>query len=141
MLLQCAAFIVMFRQLTGTTRSDFSLEALQPLPLDGPRVEAIDELFSDVSAGRRLQAAGKALGYLQGGGDSEALIAKARHHCVYNADEPHDYKFPEAVFDSYSHLSDSAWRSRFLSANMVHFKARAEQPGSVVAEMLELLQT
>jgi hypothetical protein len=139
-LLQCAAFIAMFRQLTDATRPDFSLESLQRLPLDGPSIDAIDELFRDVSAGRRLQAAGKALGYLQSGGDGEALIARARHNCVYGADEPHDYKFSEAVFDNYSHLSDSAWRCRFLSANMAHFKSRAEQPGPVVAEMLELLQ-
>jgi hypothetical protein len=141
MLLQCAAFVVMFRELTGTTRTDFSLEALQPLPLEGPSVDAIDEVFSDVSAGRRLQAAGKALGCLQGGGDGEALIARARHNCVYNADEPHDYKFSEAVFDNYAHLSDASWRSRFLSANLVHLKARAARPSPVVAEMLELLQT
>jgi hypothetical protein len=141
MLLQCAAFTAMFRQLTGTTGADFRLEALKALPLKGPSAGAIDELFSDVSAGRRLEAAGKALGYLQSGGDDEALIAMARHNCVYIADEPHDYKFSEAVFDSYSHLSDAAWRSRFLSANMVHFKARAKQPGPVVAEMMELLRT
>jgi len=35
----------------------------------------------------------KSLGYLQKGGDAEALIANARHYLVYNADEAHDYKF------------------------------------------------
>ena len=74
------------------------------------------------------------------GGDAEALIASARHHLVYHADEAHDYKFSEAVFDNYSHLSDSAWRCRFLSAGMAYFKAPARRPGPVVEEIRELLQ-
>ena len=87
-----------------------------------------------------MQTARKSLGYLQNGGDAEALIANGRHHLVYNADEAHDYKFAEAVFDNYSHLSDSAWRCRFLSAGMTYFKAPARRPGPVVEEIMELLQ-
>ncbi|HWX33694.1 MAG TPA: hypothetical protein VNZ53_40485 [Steroidobacteraceae bacterium] len=139
-LLQCAAFIAMFRKLVNTTRPDINLEALQPLPLDGTAVEAIDEIFAEVSAGRRLHAARKSLSYLQTGGDAEALIAKARHHLVYNADEPHDYKFSEAVFDSYAQLANSAWRNRFLCAGMAYFKAPAKRPGPVVEQMLERLK-
>jgi hypothetical protein len=139
-LLQCAAFIAMFRKLVGTTQPDPSLEALQPLPFDGSAVDAIEEVFADVAAGRRLQAARKTLGYLQSGGDAEAVIAKARHHLVYNADEAHDYKFSEAVFDSYAHLSNSAWQCRFLSSGMAYFKAPAKRPGPVVEQMLERLK-
>jgi hypothetical protein len=95
--------------------------------------------FSDLSASHRSQAVRKSLGYLQKGGDAEALIATARHYLVYNADEAHDYKFSEAVFDSYSHLSDSAWRCRFLSAGMAYFKAPGKRPGPVIEETLELL--
>jgi hypothetical protein len=139
MMLQCAAFIALFRQFTQASASDFNLEALQPLPLKRPGVDAVDEVNAEVSAGRRLQAAGKALGYLQSGGDPEALIAEIRHRFVYHADEPHDYKFPEAVFDNYAHLSDAAWRRRFLSAGMAYFKAPAQHPAPVVQETLELL--
>jgi hypothetical protein len=88
-----------------------------------------------------LQAARKSLSYLQTGGDAEALIAKARHHLVYNADEPHDYKFSEAVFDSYAHLANSDWRCHYLSAGMAYFKAPAKRPGPVVEQMLERLKT
>ena len=140
MLLQCAAFIPMFRTLENATQPDFSLDALQPLPLESTGVDAIGEIFTDVSAGRRFQAARKCLGYLQTGGDADALIATARHHLIYNAEEPHEYKFSEAVFDSYSHLADSAWRSRFLSAGMAYFRAPARRPGPVVEEMIELLR-
>jgi hypothetical protein len=138
-LLQCAAFIAMFRKILGAAQPDPGLEALQPLPLRGTAGSAIDEIFTDVSAGERLQAARKSLGYLRSGGDAEALIATARHHCVHYADEPHDYKFAEAVFDSFAHLSDPAWRSRFLSAGMAHFKAPARRLAPVVEEMLQRL--
>lgn len=137
MLLQCAAFMATFREMAGTIRPDLSLEALQPIPLEG--VDAIGEIFSDLSAGQRLQAVRKSLGYLQKGGDAESLIASARHYLVYNADEAHDYKFCEAVFDGYSHLSDFAWRGRFLSAGMAYFKAPRKKPNPVVAETMELL--
>jgi hypothetical protein len=137
MLLQCAAFITMFREMTGTIQPDLGLEALQSLPLEG--VDAIGEIFSDLSTGHRLQAVRKSLGYLQKGGDAEALIATARHHLVYNADEAHDYKFSEAVFDGYSHLSDLDWRQRFLSAGMAYFKAPRKRPSPLVEETMELL--
>ena len=130
----------MFRKMVNTTQPDINLEALQPLPLDSTAVEAIDEIFAEVSAGRRLHAARKSLSYLQTGGDAEALIAKARHHLVYNADEPHDYKFSEAVFDSYAQLPNSKLRYRFLCAGMAHYTAPAKRPGPVVEQMLERLK-
>jgi hypothetical protein len=141
MLLQCAAFLAMFRRLVDAAQSDLSLDALQPLPLDNTGADALTEIFSDLTAGQRLQAARKSLGYLQNGGDPAALIATARQHLVYNADEVHDYKYCEAVFDNYAHLADAAWRYRFLSAGMAYFKAPARQPGAVVEEMMELLKT
>ena len=140
-LLQCAAFIAMFCKLVNATQPVVSLEALQPLALDSTSADAIDEIFAEVSAGRRLHAARKSLSYLQTGGDAEALIAKARHHLVYNADEPHDYKFSEAVFDSYAQLANSDWRYRFLCAGMAFFKAPAKRPGPLVEQMLERLKT
>jgi len=139
MLLQCAAFIALFRTLVNA-QPDFSLDALQPLPLDSTGIDSIVEIFTDVSAGHRMQAARKCLGYLQNGGDADAIIATARQHLIYNAEEPHDYKFSEAVFDNYAHFADSAWRSRFLSAGMAYFKGPATRPSPVVEEMMEHLR-
>jgi hypothetical protein len=130
----------MFRPLVNPTQPDFSLDALQPLPLDSSGIDSIAEIFADVSAGHRMQAARKCLGYLQNGGDADAVIATARQNLIYNAEEPHDYKFCEAVFDNYSHLADSSWRSRFLSAGMAYFKGSARRPSPVVEEMTELLR-
>ena len=140
MLLQCAAFIAMFRTLVNASQQDFSLDALQPLPLDGTSVDAITEIFAEASSGQRLRAARKCLDYLRNGGDADAIIATARRNLMYNAEEPHDYKFSEAVFDSYSQFGDSAWRSRFLSAGMAYFKGSERRPSPAVEQMIELLR-
>jgi hypothetical protein len=139
-LLQCAAFIAMFRQMTRTMETDINLQKLEPLPLEHGGADALEEIFSDLTAGHRLQAARKSLGYLRNGGDADNLIATARHHLVYGAQEAHDYKFAEAVLDNYIQLPDQAWRSRFLSAGMAYFKAPTRRPVPIVAETLQLLQ-
>ena len=140
MLLQCAAFIAMFRGFTAAKPSTFNLEELQPLRLHGNGVDAIDDIYAAVSAGDRQQAAGKTLGYLQDDRSAEVLTARIRHHVAYQADEPHDYKFAEAVLDTFAHLGDVPWRRRFLSAGMAYFKAPRKAPGDVVQTTLELLR-
>jgi hypothetical protein len=140
-LLQCAAFIAMFREMTRAKETDVNLQKLEPLPLERKGVDPLEEIFSDLSARHRLEAARKALGYLRSGGDPDNLIATARHHLVYGAQEAHDYKFAEAVFDNYAQFPDPAWRSRFLSAGMAYFKAPTQHPVPIVAETLRLLQT
>jgi hypothetical protein len=139
-LLQCAAFVAMFCAMAGATERGFRLEAEEPLFPKGRNGKAIEEIFSDVSGGNRRLAARKTLGYLRQGGDPQPLIAAIRHHFVYHAGEPHDYKFPEAVLDSYASLPDLTWRSRFLGAGMSLFKAPAPRPGRIVEETLELLE-
>jgi len=110
------------------------------VPLEHKTADALEEIFSELSDGQRLQAARKSLGYLQGGGNADELIATARHHLAYAAQEAHDYKFAEAVFDNYAQGSDPAWRARFLSAGMAYFKAPARRPVPIVGETLRLLQ-
>ena len=139
-LLQCAAFIAMFREMTRTKETDINLGKLEPLPSARKTANPLEEIFSDLSEGQRLQAARKSLGYLRNGGDADNLIATARHHLVYRAQEAHDYKFAEAVFDNYAQSQDPAWRSRFLSAGMAYFKAPGGVPVPIVAETLKLLQ-
>src|SRR5258707_15746905 len=97
----------MFRKVVSPAVPDISLEALQPLPLDSTAVDTIDEIFAEMSAGRRLHAARKSLSYLQTGGYAEELIASARHHRVYNADEPHGHKISEGVLERYPQLANS----------------------------------
>jgi hypothetical protein len=141
LLLQGAAFTAMFREMTHAREMDVNLQKLEPLPLERKTVDPLEEIFSDLSARHRLEAARKSLGYLRNGGDPDNLIATARHHLVYGAQEAHDYKFAEAVFDNYAQFPDPAWRSRFLSAGMAYFKAPSPRPVPIVAETLKLLQT
>jgi hypothetical protein len=141
-LLQCAAFVALFREMTNTGEQAVDLQKLQTQPLErGAQQQPIEEIFSDVSIQHRMQAAGKSLGYLRNGGDSASLIAAARHHLVYGAVEAHDYKFTEAVLDNYDQFPQSEdWRSRFLSAGMAYFKAPTRAPVPVVSETLERLK-
>jgi hypothetical protein len=53
----------------------------------------------------------------------------------------HDYKFAEAVFESYARFSNAAWRYRFLSAGTAHFKIPQQHPALLIRETLELLQS
>jgi hypothetical protein len=62
MLLQCAAFMAMFRDMADATQPNVSLEALQPLPLEGTGVDAMGEIFSDLSAGHRFAGRAQILG-------------------------------------------------------------------------------
>ena len=139
-LLQCAAFVAMFRQMTNTGAAEINLQKLEPQPLEHEPSQAPQEIFADLAARRRVQAARKSLGYLRGGGDADILIATARHHLVYGATEAHDYKFAEALFDNYARFPQADWRERFLSAGMSYFKAPTKRPVPIVAEAMELLK-
>jgi hypothetical protein len=139
-LLQCAAFIAMFREMTRASQTDINLGKLEPLPTTRKTTNPLEEIFSDLAEGQRLQAARKSLGYLRNGGAADELIATARHHLVYGAEEAHDYKFAEAVFDNFAQCQDPGWRARFLSAGMAYFKAPSSAPVPIVAETLKLLQ-
>jgi hypothetical protein len=140
-LLQCAAFVAMFRQMTGAAAGDLDLSTLPPQRPDHAGEDAITEIFAELTASRRLLAAQKCLGFLQEGGDAAQLISIARHHVAYGAREPHDFKFAEAMLENYAQLPDATWRPRFLSAGMAYFKAPARQPVAVVQEAKELLAT
>jgi len=139
-LLQCAAFASMFRRLVGDARSDLRLDALEPLPLEGAPDEAVDEVFSSVPAARPV-AVRKALEYLLRGGDSAALVARARLHLAHNGTESHDYKFAEAAFENASHAADPAWRARLLAATLAYLTGPIpDRPNPAVKEAAELLR-
>ena len=139
LLLQCAAFTALFCRTAGAGAGDVSLAALPAQPPQHAGAEALGEIFTALSAADRMAAARLSLGYLQGGGDAQVLIAQARHHLVYQATEAHDYKFAEAVFDRYAQLPVGPWRERYLSAGMAYFTAPAARPAPLIRELQELL--
>jgi hypothetical protein len=139
-MLQCAAFVSMFGRLVGGARADLRIEALEPLALEGARDDPLDGIFSDIP-GRRLDAARRALAYLLGGGDADALIARARHHLAHDVTGSHDYKFAEAAFENAAHVADAAWRARLLAASMAYLPGPVPiRPSSAVAEAVALLR-
>jgi hypothetical protein len=136
-LLQAAAFIAMFRGMVRATEKDVDLGRLEPLT--GTGADPLEEIFADLAAGHRRQAMRKSLGFLTRGGDADRLISQARHHVIRGAEEPHDYKLAEAVFDTAGQFPDPLWRSRYLAAGMAYFKAPAPHPVPVVEQTLRLL--
>ena len=114
LLLQCAAFLPMFRGdmkrrgQVGTAKID----ALEPIiPLGEPH--SPETIFADVGQNRE-SAAGKALGYLKSGGDAKGLIDLARVLIFLKGSNSHDYKFSSAVLEDYTNVSPP-WRDRFLA--------------------------
>jgi hypothetical protein len=139
-MLQCGAFVALFGRLVGGARADLRIDALEPLPLEGAPHEALDEIFSGVP-GRRLDAARRTLAYLQGGGDADAWVARARHHLAHNVTESHDYKFAEAAFENAAHVGDAAWSARLLAASMTYLRGPVPvRPSPAIAEAVALLR-
>ena len=139
-MLQCAAFVSMFRRLVGDARADLRLDALEPLALEGSPDNAIEEIFANVP-GQRSRAARQTLSYLAGGGNEGALIARSRHHLAHNVTGSHDYKFAEAALENAASVGDAAWRARLLAAGMAYLPGPVPaRPNPVVEEAVELLR-
>lgn len=146
-LLQCAAFVAMFRADTGAHEKDFRLSteigsepaASTRASPKAPGSEVLSGILAQIEQGERRRAARSTFAYLQTGGSADALIAALRQQLIAQAREPHDYKYAEAVFDTYAHMSDELWRHRFLSAGMALFKASAGRPTPLIIETRELL--
>jgi hypothetical protein len=138
MMLQCAAFVAMFRDMVGDARPDLRIDGFEPVRVAGTDDAAIEEIFSGIP-GDRLRACGRSLGYLLEGRDPSVLIASVRHHLARGASQSHDYKFTEALLDSIAHVEDAAWRARLLSAGMAYFVGPSARPVPAVREAIERL--
>jgi hypothetical protein len=115
LLLQAAAFVVMFRG------------ALKPAARDAVRIDAVekaekpatvDEVFAAVSKDKAA-AARQALALLAVEGDAGAagLLAAGRRLVFNKGRDSHDYKFSSAAMEDYHHVSP-AWRARFLASSL-----------------------
>ena len=127
-----------FRRRVGRARPDLRIEELEPLPASGKGADALREAFSELP-GDHISAARKAWHYLQQGGSADAFAASARRHLSRNGRYAHDYKFTEAVLESYRDMAPTAWRDRILAASMAYFTGSAEAPSPVSRKALELL--
>jgi hypothetical protein len=128
LLLQNASFMPLYRGAPADRA--LQIDQLEPLELGGPREQAVEEIFAEVSKDR-LAAARKMLGYLQAGGNPAALAASARQLVFLKGTNSHDYKFSSAVLEDYEHMSPP-WRDRMLAASAFYFRGSGEADNQLV---------
>jgi hypothetical protein len=140
MLLQAAAFMVMFRDTMarGSRLPEAPLEGLEPADLKAQGPAAIDEIFADVSRSRD-EAARKTLAYLRAGGSPEELLTAARRLIFLKGSDSHDYKFSSAALEDYYHVSP-AWRNRYLATSMYNLRGSGDQDNPLVTRTQSALK-
>jgi len=124
MLLQCAAFLTMFRNRIAGGRplpDNPRIDTLERQAVEGRGPAAIEEIFAD--AGRdRIRAARKTIALLETDRTlAEALSAAARRLIFTKGTDSHDYKFSSAILEDFYHATP-AWRNRFLATGMFYLK-------------------
>jgi hypothetical protein len=121
----------------GGKVTEFDVETLQPEPLTAKNGEEAGEILSDIS-GNRMRAARKILTYTSTHPLPKPFFDAARAMVFFKGDEPHDYKFSEAVFEDYPNISPE-WRNRYLAAG-VYWLRGAGEDSPLVARTRAALQ-
>ena len=132
LLLQCAAFLPMFRggmQNRGKI-GEQKIEALEPAEIPGDSTAALDGIFTAIS-GDRLSAARQTLAYARAHGDALEFVNRARTLVFMKGRDSHDYKFSSAVLEDYLHVSPD-WRARFLATSVFNLKGAKENDTPLV---------
>ena len=128
MLLQNAAFVPLFRGAAGKL-SDRKIDAMEGT--EG-KVD-VAAVFANVGKDRPA-AAGRALAYLDGGGDAGALMNQARRLVFLKGNDAHDYKFSSAVLEDYAHVSGK-WRNRFLASSLFYLPGEDAKENRLVGRV------
>lgn len=134
LLLQAASFLPMFRERMKGAKP-LALDELAAVSPKAGGAEAVAEIFAEVGRDKNA-AAGKALGYLQAGGDPPAFIATARRLVYLKGTDAHDYKFSEAALEDYSHASPKL-RDRCLAASVGWLKGSGGADSKLVQRTRE----
>jgi len=112
LLLQNAAFMGHFRE-SAVSRGNLKDATIDGIAADSDPVE-VANLFDrgrEKSKGRASQV----LGYLQEGGDPNALMRHARQLVFHKGNDSHDYKYSSALLEDY-HARSPEWRNRIMAA-------------------------
>jgi hypothetical protein len=135
LLLQCAAFLPLFRgAMTGRGKvEDVKIDEMLPHPM-----HELDWIFADVGRDRAAAAA-KTLTYLKVGGNARTLIAAARLLIFLKGNDSHDYKFSSAVLEDYYHLAPQV-RDSFLAASTYWLKGTSAKDNPLVGRIREALK-
>jgi hypothetical protein len=133
MLLQNAAFVPLFRGAAGKL-SDRKIDAMEGAA-GGADVGAV---FANVGKDRPA-AAGRALAYLDGGGDPGALMNQARRWVFLKGNDAHDYKFSSAVLEDFGHISPK-WRNRYLASSLFYLPGEDARENKLVGRVRAALE-
>jgi hypothetical protein len=124
LLLQAAAFAVLFRQALGPIEANRESLRIDGLEKADAKVDpkepaaAVEDVFSEVSKDRTA-AARKAIAVLDAGGEGAAeLLCAAGRRLVFNkGKDAHDYKFSSATLEDVYNVSPH-WRGRYLASSL-----------------------
>jgi hypothetical protein len=141
LLLQNAAFLPQFREtMKGRGQvGDLRIDRLEPVAADSAGTPAVDDLFADLRRAP-MQAARKALAYLQATGDPQSMIDAARRLVFLKGNDAHDYKYSSAVLEDYAHTSP-AWRNRFLAASVFKLCGADDPDNGLVQRIRDALRS
>lgn len=131
LLLQCAAFLPLFRQamIQRGPVSDVRIDAMEPWASKASRSETIAEILADIGPHRDV-AARKVLALAEDGVAAKHLIDAARTLVFLKGTDSHDYKFSSAVFEDF-HQVAPAWRARLLAASVYKWRGSNEANSSL----------
>jgi hypothetical protein len=133
MMLQAAAFLVLFRKAMGgrgKLRDDVRIDTLEKVATKEPEAE-VAEVLADVSKNRQI-AAQKTLALLDGKTErAETLMAAARRLLFSKGDNSHDYKFASASLEDYYNVTP-AWRDRYLATSMFNLRGSGDRDNDLM---------
>jgi hypothetical protein len=134
MLLQCAAFLPMFRQAMGQrgkVDESLKIDALEKGDLKATGAAAVEEIMADVRRDN-VAAARKVLALLdRKDGAPEGLLTAARRLIFLKGTDSHDYKFSSAALEDYYNATP-AWRARFLASSVFWLKGSGDKDNDLV---------
>jgi hypothetical protein len=144
MLLQAAAFLVLFRQQQanqGEVVNDLRINTLEPMNPTAAGAGAITEILADISTDR-VRAARKTLGLLQQAATAteraQLLMAGARRLIFNKGNNSHDYKFSSAALEDFYHATP-AWRQRFLATAMFNLRGTGHDDNALIQRARQAL--
>ena len=120
-ILQAASWVAIFRESMGGSAA-LDLTSLSPIVSESKAEESLSQIFDTVGKNRQ-QAAARTLGFLDGGGTTEAVFARGRRLIFQKGRDSHDYKYAAAVWEESVLASDPKWRRLLTAASMGHFPA------------------
>jgi hypothetical protein len=131
MLLQCAAFLPMFRA-SMESRGELAKVSIESLnEAEAPATEpTLDEIFSQLGSDR-LAACRQTRHWLMQRTNPQELIAAARTLVFLKGNDAHDYKFSSAVLEDCGQISPG-WREIYLASNVINLHASTERDNPLV---------